>query len=112
MFSFQNVQLDDEVLISSGGFRTLWNRAKVTRITSTQFEANGVKFRKADGRLVGSGSWSSCSARPFDPEIWDSYLKEVALIRMRNEVAQIQWSNVTPEVLAQVHALVVAKPAA
>jgi len=79
MAVLENVQVGDRVTIRESQ-RSL--RIKlVTRLTATQVVADGLKFRKADGQLVGGSPWHFISATPTTPE--DRVLVREALIRQR-----------------------------
>ena len=64
--NFDNVKVGDKVFFSMGAWHKTEYLAEVTKVTNTQFEAKGTKFRKADGRAIGQNYCTS--ARHATPE--------------------------------------------
>jgi len=82
------IKVGDEVaLCAQNG---AWFKAKVSRVTRTQVEADGSMFRLKDGRMVGSSSWSFCGIHPLTPET-ERAIRETQLRRWkRDAVLQIK----------------------
>ena len=53
--SFENVKVGDVVIVRAGlyGIKV----AKIRKVTATMIHVGNERYRKKDGRLVGSGPW-------------------------------------------------------
>lgn len=73
---FQNIKVGDKVLKQSGVFENS-QILIVERVTNTQFIAgNGQRFRKKDGRIVGSDGYGYSRARILTEELYNELIEE------------------------------------
>lgn len=63
--ALENVKIGDKVIFSNG-----WDESieTVTKVTKTQIHVGYVRYRKCNGRPVGSGAWDRRRIEPYSEE--------------------------------------------
>lgn len=81
----------DEVAIFAAGYGRTHELAKVDRVTATQVVIGIGRYRRSDGRKIGtSGRWTSAWLRELTPQIRAECYER----KIRADIARIQWDKV------------------
>lgn len=102
---FENVKVGDEVALMSHGLRdTPPRKAVVTAVTKTQFQADGKRYLRSNGREYGSHRcwvelWTDAHQDAIDQHEHREYIRQ---LRERIERGVIRW---TPDKIEQAAAV-------
>jgi len=110
--NLETVKPGDTLLISSGGG---WQLDTVDRVTPTQiviqYGRHEVRYRKSDGRELGSDSWHGKRAYPYDAAgqaQWRELKQEHTRKVLQNRIQDTKWRDVDDTTLQAVAALLLA----
>ena len=93
--SFDDIQAGEEVAVQWVGYD--WNVMTVERVTKTQFLVRGQRFRKVDGRMVGSDTWSQKYARRMTDDMRETIRMQEQKIETQKQLREIR--NATAKLL-------------
>lgn len=103
-YNFENVKLGDLVKYDNGGWYSRTVIGRVTKVTSTQFCVGCERFRKSDGKRIGS---SYCYCQPATAE--DLEQQQAALHKMKIKNDIVSWfknaNNTASLTLSQLNAI-------
>ncbi len=86
--NFENVKLGDLVKYNTGGWYNRTVVGRVTKVTSAQFCVGCERFRKSDGKRIGS---LYCYCQPANAEDLEQQQAALRKLQVRNEV--VSWFN-------------------
>lgn len=82
-FSFQDVKVGDEFLVSYNNSQAL---AKVSKITPKRFEVGGHTFDKKDGSQIGGSTWSRATVGKLTEQSYNDFKSFIVKKRLFKEV--------------------------
>ncbi len=99
----KNIRVGDKVVVDSRGLG--FNRLQlrdIDRITETQIIIGPLRYRKTDGKRIGSRGFDACWLHPATPEVIASIESaERCLV-----LTTYNWRKATPELIDAVYALI------
>lgn len=102
----QVIEAGDEVIVYSG-YRIVQFILKVERITKTQvILVSGGKYRKDDGRSIGTDAWSTKWLREATPEVIKAIKVRTEKIKVVNVLSQIEFKNISLETLKKIQVMI------
>lgn len=99
MNSLENAKVGDKLIMKSR-----WNQSILTveKVQKNFVIANSYKFRKSNGALVTSDSWSSSTAKLATQEDIDAFRKAVKRSKMIGRCREIRFENLSDSQLEQI----------
>ena len=99
MNSLENAKVGDLLIVTHR-----WNRQLLTveKVHKNFVIAGSYKFRKSDGSLVASDSWSTSTAKLATQEDIDAFRKEVKRHKMVSQCRDIDFTSLTNSQLEQI----------
>lgn len=98
--TLDNVKAGDKVIFSNGFIEYI---VTVTKVTKTQIHTGNSKYRKFDGKLVGSGAWDRSRISIYSEEaenrIKQAYKKNEMIVYLKN----YQYGNLSFENIEKVY---------
>lgn len=100
MATLENVKVGDKLLVTSRGNDEI---KTVTKVTKTQVTCDTSKFRKTDGRLIGSDIWWSSYAKPATDEDIARVEREITYRMMANTIKSVDAYSLPYEELKRIY---------
>lgn len=100
MATLKNVKVGDKLLVTSRGNDKI---KTVTKVTKTQITCGTCKFRKTDGRLIGSDIWWSSYAKPATDKDITRVEREITYRIMANTIKSIDAYSLPYEELERIY---------
>lgn len=99
MSSLENVKVGDKLLMTSQ-----WNQSLLTveKVQKNFVIANSYKFRKSDGSLVSSDSWTFANAKIATKKDLESFRKAVKRSKMIGQCRDIRFEKLSDTQLEQI----------
>lgn len=94
-----NVKVGDKLIMTNQWYTSI---ITVEKVQKNFVIANSYKFRKSDGSLVTSDSWSSASARIATEGDLENLRKEVNRQKMISNCRDIDFGNLSDSQLEQI----------
>lgn len=100
MEALKNVKVGDKILITS---RNEDEIKIVTKVTKTHIVCGTCKYKKSDGKLVGSDIWFSSYAKPATTEDIANVDRKKKTKRIANYISNIDFYNLPYEKLEKIY---------
>lgn len=100
MASLETIKAGDEIAVPVGISGRAYSIERVERATATQVVTGRHKWRRKDGRLIGSEGWSVCWAIPVTEQIRQQVQRRELVMYLSG----VDWSAIPIEVLSRVKA--------
>lgn len=100
----EKLKVGDVVVIGDTYYPYSMSITKVERLTATQVIVGGSKYCRSNGSAIGGSIWTRNGMYEATPEL----VRKVKVGRARQRLIQVNWNNVSDELVSQIDASVTA----